>query len=59
MTIYIYKKTHNKQMQTRKETSLNMSAEMKKQIYGKTNVGRTWKLIDGIRVWQDKEIQNY
>ena len=51
--------SRKKQMQTRKETSATLSTEMKKQIYGKTNAGKTWKLIDGTRVWLDKEIQNY
>jgi len=51
--------SRKKQMQTRKILSENMSIETKKEIWGKSNVGKTWKLIDGKRVWLDKEIQNY
>jgi hypothetical protein len=51
--------SRKKQIQTKKETLKILSTEMKKEIYGKTNVGKTWKLIDGKRVWLDKEIQNY
>ena len=28
-------------------------------ITGLNYLGKTWKLIDGTRVWLDKEIQNY
>ena len=37
----------------------SLSIADKQQIYGKQNAGKTWKLINGKRVWLDKENQNY
>lgn len=42
---------------TRYKNSLTL--EEKTIKYGKANSGKTWKLIEGKRVWMDKENQNY
>lgn len=37
----------------------SLSTDEKKKLYGAKNAGKTWKLINGKRVWIEKENQNY
>jgi hypothetical protein len=37
----------------------SLKIEERQQIYGAKNAGKTWKLVNGKRVWMNKESQNY